>query len=166
MIISDYIQLTIAVVAGIAAILTGLNIFFTNQQVNLQRKQWESSYVPIFRISLIKLYSGNITLVIENTNAVYHEIQDITFSSEDVKVKEFYDGTVENYRDVYKGLIVMLYPKTREYQIGSLQITGIDALGNEFKVNSKDIKFKYHRIENDKFLIRTYLKKIESEPAN
>lgn len=161
---SDYIQLSIAVVAGIAAILTAINIFFTNRQVNLQKEHWEFSHVPIFQISYISIAGNNSTIfVVENTNKVYHEISGVTFTMEDVHVEQVFDGTInkgEGKEIIAKGLIIDLKSLTDKYCEGYIQLRGKDALGNDYIVNSQEIKFNKGRIQNDMILSRTYLRKI------
>ena len=45
---SDYIQLAIAVVAVIAAVIATVNTTLIKKQINLQKDQWEFSQKPIF----------------------------------------------------------------------------------------------------------------------
>lgn len=162
-----YIQFAIAMIAGIAAVLTGLNIIMTNKNINIQKEQWEFSLSPVFKISYIATTGpGGTPFVLENTNSVYHEIEDVSFTMNDVRVSKYFDGTIEKgaareAKDmVAKGLIIVLKPKTKNYSVGYLQIKGKDSLGNNFKVNSQAIEFKNFSVVNDLKLSRTYLKKI------
>lgn len=164
---SDKIQFSIAVVAGVAAILTAINIWVSNLNIQQQKKQWEFSLKPVFKISYIQEFAGDKTgFVIENSNHVYHEMKDINFSLDGVKVDMVFDGIIDTGKVgeervvVAKGLIITLLPGDDSYYEGYLQIVGKDSLGREFKVKSNAIKFKEKEIINDLELSRTYLKNI------
>lgn len=120
---SDKIQLAIANVAGIAAILTAVNIWFTNKQFRFHKKHWEFSYAPIFRISHSESFlKKEIQVVIENSNSVFYRIQSVEFSLNGVSVDSQAHGfigysTVKNgviSEKKYEGFRVILTPKDRK----------------------------------------------------
>lgn len=167
---SDYIQLIIAIIAGVGAIFAFFNIRTNNRQISLQQKQWEYMHVPTFRISYIQLFGkGVFSFVIENSNNVYHQIEKITFSSDDILITTDYYASVESTnlrgteiisKDEYHGLIVTLKLTNGEYHNGTILISGSDALGKEFKVVSNAIEFKDYKLVNEMQLNKTYLKRI------
>ena len=167
---SDYIQLSLAVIAGVGAIFAFLNIKNSNKQINLQQKQWEHSYVPVFYISYITSFDNkSYSFVIENTNRVSHQIEQVSFSSKDVKIKTDFNGFIESKSEKkgvitekreYHGLIITLSVTENLYQNGTIQIKGRDSLGNQFKANSNEIVFKNYLLENHLKISRTYLKNI------
>ncbi|WP_338652685.1 hypothetical protein V6B14_12805 [Sporosarcina psychrophila] len=166
---SDYIQLLIAIIAGVGAIFAFLNIRMSNKQINLQQKQWEHSHVPIFKISYLSSKQDSVVFVIENSNNIFHQIEQITFSSPEVKIelsingfitkKTHSKGEITNERE-YHGLIVKLIPLNDLYYNGILRLRGYDALGNEFKANSKELIFKNRKLENHLEVSKTYFKQI------
>lgn len=167
---SDYIQLLIAIIAGVGAIFAFLNIRMSNKQINLQQKQWEHSHVPIFRISYLSSKGqDSVVFVIENPNNIFHQIEQITFSSPEVKIESSFNGFISkktqskgeitNERE-YHGLMVKLIPLNDLYYNGILQLRGYDALGNEFKANSNELIFKNRKLENHLEVSRTYFKQI------
>ncbi|WP_404333658.1 hypothetical protein [Planococcus rifietoensis] len=161
----DYIQLSIAVVAVIAAVIATVNTSLIKKQINLQKNQWEFSQVPIFRISFTKGNFNNATcIVVENSNSVYHHIKRITLSSEDLIVEKYWNNFVvtiiEGEPREFHGLIVLIKPKTNLFCEGTLQISGVDALGNDFKANSIPLKFDKGTLKNGIQLTNSFLKKV------
>lgn len=164
---SDYIQLAIALIAGIAAVFTGINIIVTNRNISIQKEQWAFSLSPTFKISYVaKARTYGVSFVIENSNNVYHEIEEVTFSTDEVEVTKVFGGIIdkgqvgEKKEIVAKGLIIILKPSSEKFYEGYLQIKGKDSLGKDFKVNSNAIKFEGRSVRNDLELSRTYLRKV------
>lgn len=158
---SDYIQLSIAVVAGIAAILTAINIIFTNKQFNLQEKQWEYSYVPLFKVKFVDTFSSLRTiLIIDSINSVYFQIKEASFSDERVEIDEISNGFVETNGHRIEGIYVKLRTNDFEFINGHLQLKGVDALGNEFNVFSQEIKLEGKRIINQYHVNKSFFNKV------
>lgn len=140
------------------------------KQIDIQKRQWEHSCVPVFRIAYIQNFDAkSVSFVIDNPNNIYYQVDNVTFSTDGVIVKEFWQGTVtstttRNGNDVekeeYKGLIVTLSPVNESNHIGTLQIVGKDMLGNKFIMNTNDLIFKNFQLDNHLKISRTYLKKI------
>ncbi|WP_313429633.1 hypothetical protein [Siminovitchia terrae] len=164
----DWIQFVLAITAGIGAIFAFWNINISKKAIELQKKQWEHAAVPVYRVDYITMANGGALLVLNNTNKVAHQRNNISFTTDDVKIVFSFNGTVEKSRtqngeklfeEVYKGLVVKLINSTEGYICGYLQIQGEDSLGNPFRLNSNLIEFKSEHLKNDLALSQTYLKK-------
>lgn len=160
MILSDYIQLTIAIVAGIAAILTAVNIWQTNKQVTLQQKQWEHSQTPIFYINYTEnTRDKSVLLVLQNTNNVYHHVEDATFSHHGVIIDKISNGYLTTKDEFVDGISISIRAKDDSFIEGQLQIHGTDVLGKEFRSISLPIKLEDKRMTNTRKIEKSYLKK-------
>ncbi|MFP3322082.1 hypothetical protein R0K05_03205 [Planococcus sp. SIMBA_160] len=158
---SDKIQLAIAIVAGLAAILTAINIWYTNKQVTLQKKQWEHSQTPIFFVNYIEnMRSKAVVLILKNTNNVYHHVTEATFSSQDVIVEELSNGYLTGADEQIDGTYIRIIAKDNSFIEGHIQIRGTDILGNEFKAISLPIQLKDKMLENTFKIRKTYFKKL------
>lgn len=156
--ISDYIQLSIASVAGIAAILTAINIRQTNKQVILQQKQWEHSQMPIFFIDMYEDGRGyDINFGIQNTNNVYYQVKEVTFSQEDVEVLSVNNGYLTRQDKFVGGISIRIKSNRQGLVEGYLQISGNDALGNDFTAKSLLISIQDNRLRNNSKVIKSYL---------
>ncbi|WP_060210329.1 hypothetical protein [Sporosarcina koreensis] len=167
--ISDVIQFVLAVIAAVGAIFAFLNIRTSNRQIELQQSQWEHKHQPVFKIIYTTQREKSKVLVIENTNKVFHRIEDVSFTSSDVNVESQFNGMITNKKTrnneviekhEYSGLIVTLTPIKDDFQSGFLQIRGFDALGNQFISNTVDLKFKNKELVNHIDIPMTYLKNI------
>ncbi|PIC69886.1 MULTISPECIES: hypothetical protein [unclassified Sporosarcina] len=166
---SDWIQLLLAVTAAIGAIFAFWNIRVSNKAIELQKKQWEHSAVPVYRISYITYAQKGVMFVFENTNNVAHQVEDISFSMDEVKVEFSFNGTVEKsetkhgektVKEEHRGLVVKLVNTSTEYICGRIQLRGKDSLGNKFCLNSNSIELNANKLKNDLILSRTYLNKV------
>lgn len=158
MTISDYIQLSIATVAGIAAILTAINIQQTNKQVILQKKQWEHSQVPIFFIDHHEDGRGyDINFGIQNTNNVYYQVKEVTFSQKGVEVVRMSNGYLTKQDKFVSGISIRVKSNVQGLVEGYLQVSGKDALGNDFTARSLPIRIEDNKLKNYSKIIKSYL---------
>lgn len=164
----DWIQLFLAIIAAIGAILAFMNIYVSKKAIELQQRQWEHSAVPVYRIDYITIAHNGPLFVLDNTNEVAHQVEAITFSVDQVAIEFSFNGYVEKTKTkqgekettgIHKGLVVKLVNKSEEYICGYLQLKGKDSLGNEFRLNTNLIEFESSRIKNDLVLSQTYLYK-------
>jgi len=149
-------QIILMLTAGIS--LTGVIFSFLSvrkmgKQIDIQKNQWEYSQKPIFRI--IKTHNfrqeEKWVFIVENSNDVFYKLDSVTYSSTDVLVSGYSQGTlklksVKDGDEEYHGLSFSLQPQVNTYVVGVLQIRGKDLLGNSFICNSPPIKFKYGEI--------------------
>jgi hypothetical protein len=158
-----------ASISLIGVIISLFSVLKIGKQVNIQKKQWEHSHVPVFKFLYQTDFDGSYAFVVENPNNVYHRINKINFTNSEVSVKDFWYGSVGSKETLnnevisekeYKGLIIVLSPNNKECHKGLLQISGVDGLGNTFRVTSKEMIFKEHKIHNHFHLTETYLNKI------
>jgi hypothetical protein len=123
-----------------------------------------------FRFSYIESFDKNsFSFVIENTNNVYHQIEQGIFSIDEVSLTiDFYGSiNISNTRGEeivkekeYKGYIITLTLPDNQYYSGVIQLRGSDSLGNDFKVNSKALKFKDYKLTNHFYVSQTYFQKV------
>lgn len=152
--ISDWIQFSIAVIAGLAAILSFFNIRATNKQIKQQKKEWEYANKPILKITYYQDFDRYIVIVIKNDNNVFHKITKVSFAKSEMNLSVSDYGSVvvtdskTKEKTTYDGMTVTLYPETNEEIIGEIRIKGIDLIGNEFEVTSKEIIIKNKKIKN------------------
>ncbi|ALS76895.1 hypothetical protein AUC31_17455 [Planococcus rifietoensis] len=162
---SDYIQLAIAVVAVVAAVIATVNTTLIKKQINLQKDQWEFSQIPIFKISYTKGISNSASwLVIENSNSVFHQIDQIIISSDDLVIEKYWNNfvhvVIEGEPREFHGLLIMIRPVNKLFCEAVLQIRGKDSLGNEFVANTIPLKFNQGILKNGIELTNTYLRKL------
>ena len=156
--------------AAIGSIFAFWNINVSKKSIELQRKQWEHSLIPIYRISYIQEFSRQDTsFVLENTNHVAHQIENISFTVNEIEVAFSFHGSIEskNTRGTvivreseHSGFIVTLNTKSDKYICGHLQIIGKDSLGNGYTLNTNLIEFENYKLKNHLNLSKSYLNNI------
>lgn len=161
--LSDKIQLTLAIIAGVSAILAFFGILSSNKQIKLQKQQWEFSYKPVIKVSYVMDTEKNCRLILENTNNVFLKLKSVKYTDENIEIDASNYGRISitdsrtKERKNYEGINVIL-KKNNEITSGCIEIIGIDALGNDFKAVSEKIMFKESALSNrfdiqDSFLI-------------
>lgn len=144
----DWIQVSLAFIAMASVLIAMLNAIIMKGQLKQQQIQWEYSNKPAFRIVRSAKYIGDFKwiLIIENTNNVFHQINEISFSSDEIELIRISHGVFtssrEDEKEVHKGLTLILDVKTGDFVVGNIKVEGIDLIGNSFKAISPDIKFK------------------------
>jgi len=162
---SDWINLSIAIIAGIAAILTMININVMIEQNKEQKKQWEFSYVPVFRIAhTTAIDSSEYILLIENMNNTQYRLESISFSRPNVTTSFQNHGEIilnktGSEPEKFQGLQVTLEPEDYMGLVGHFTLKGTDALGNSFLMESKEIHFDHYELNGDIDTTNSYLTK-------
>lgn len=167
--ISDKIQLGIAIVAGVAAVFTLCNIYITGQHMRMQKKQWEFSHSPVFKIIKVQPFDQEKNVILlENNNDVYYQIQSVHFSDNKVKATSQRHGRVgtalnkggiiSNEKE-YEGYQVVLKAPQEETVRGYITLHGIDGLGNKFTCKSENIVIEKGGVNNIYDLTQTFLTK-------
>lgn len=136
------------------------------KQVEIQKKQWEYSQKPIFKIIKLHNFNGKCIFIVENSNSVFHVIDSITFTTPDVLISGGSHGRIETsstkggikeIKDISKGLSITLTPQIDTFIDGIIQMTGKDIIGNTFICNSQSIKFNNLKLINESELNMSYL---------
>ena len=145
-------QIILMVTAGISltgVILSFLSVRKMGKQIDIQKKQWEYSQKPIFRIiKTTKLNQADKwVIIVENSNNVFYKVDSVTYSSSDILLGNFSQGTLKikskDDSEEYHGLTFTLQSQVNTYVQGVIQIRGKDLLGNTFICNSPPLTFKH-----------------------
>lgn len=121
---------------------------------------------PVFRIINITNVDNTVAIIIENSNNVYYTVDNISFSTNDIRISITHNGSVTltnqrtQERTIYKGIGINLHFKSIDFYVGNLKIAGHDSIGNNFCVITEDIKFMNKKIYNNHDLTNSYLKYI------
>lgn len=166
--IDQKIILASTLISLTGVIFSYLSVRRMGKQIDIQKRQWEYSCTPIFRISYITEFNQkSICFVIENSNNVYHQVEEITFPSDTLTIKDYFYGNVTSSeksggqiidKKEYHGLLVTMEIKDSIEVRGRLRINGVDMLGNKFKVETKELVFKNYKLDNHLEISKTYLK--------
>lgn len=163
MTISDWIQLMLAIIAGIAAIISVFNVSVTNKQIKQQKKEWEFSYRPVFRVKYVSDFENGPRLIVDTLNNVFHRIEKVSFSNEEVETEVSTYGLItvrnraQNEKDVYEGTSIKLKLKNVDDVSGIISLYGVDAIGNKFCMKTELIEIKNQKITNKYDLQNSFL---------
>ncbi|MBU3231017.1 hypothetical protein CAY60_017980 [Shouchella clausii] len=166
--VSDIIQLTLAIIAGVAAILSFYNISLTRKSIKNQQIQWETTHLPIMKVIKIQdFYHDKIVrVVIENSNHVYHHVQSVNFTMDCVELSYQNNSGVitqnkKNEKVVktteYVGLTIDLRPKNADKVIGYIQLEIKDLIGRTLKMNTVPLIIENYSIGNLSNVRESYL---------
>ncbi|GAB3801575.1 hypothetical protein [Virgibacillus kimchii] len=161
--ISDKIQLTLAIIAGVSAILAFFSILSSNRQIKLQKKQWEFSYKPIFKFIYLQDFGDRCVFILENPNNVFYKILGVSHTDENAVIHTGNYGRISvtssktGKETNYEGIEVTLKGKEGAIPSGRIKINGIDAIGNEFTVISGEIIFNGTKLANSYDIRNSYL---------